>query len=437
MEKLSRTQRFENLRNDVDGAETNQNVGVFNNTPPLQATNAFNQAPPFGQTLSSENQQIVNPFATQAIPVVQSTQSSGFVDPFAQTTQQTMQQQSVVPQFPNMNQQFAQAPLPQQVQQALPQPQPFAPVASTTDQFSPYGPLPINQMPATSSNTAFRPNQPLYPSNDAFGGGFGQANTMPNMPNMPMQTPTMSTSGMGTTDTSYIDSVLREAKMNSIAQGQRTAEDTNLNIVDQMIRSGTLPQGAAQMPIQQQGMGYQAPPLGSVIPNPASTREADLAYENTVRQEAQMAYQQTTNDLSLDQQISLINNPNMIPAQMPTATVSQQQYQQPVELQQAGVEAKPFVTGKLPVVSDIQINTYVEDSSSAVGLDSVIQQRIQGDSEDITNRIIKYEGELDDVTDNVTYTNKVLNIILIFLILGLTVVLCVVIWWILTVRGII
>jgi len=156
-----------------------------------------------------------------------------------------------------------------------------------------------------------------------------------------------------------------------------------------------------------------------------------------VRQEAQMAYQQTTNDLSLDQQISLINNPNMIPAQMPTATVSQQQYQQPVELQQAGVEAKPFVTGKLPVVSDIQINTYVEDSSSAVGLDSVIQQRIQGDSEDITNRIIKYEGELDDVTDNVTYTNKVLNIILIFLILGLTVVLCVVIWWILTVRGII
>ena len=213
MEKLSRTQKLENLKSNVNEAEANQGFDFYNNQPLTGAT-AANQAPQFTQPMTNDSQQIFNPFATQTQPLVQQApQAPSFVDPFAAP----LQQQNVVPQFQNVEQQFGQQPV-------------------VNNQFSPYGPLAANQV--TSAPTDFMSvpqapqptytNQPLPPQQPFAGTDmFNQtANTVP--PLGQFQVPPVAGN-----DSSYIDQVLREAKLNSIAQGERTAEDTNVNIIEE------------------------------------------------------------------------------------------------------------------------------------------------------------------------------------------------------------
>ena len=400
MEKLSRTQKLENIRNDINSGSQPQNIDNFGNVnvPLEQGFIPGNQQQNFIQQMPNDNQQIVNPYGPPPILQPQQDINNQFNQPFPQQPQQPQQA---------VNQQ----PYGQNPQQGLPgfgfnQPGQNLPLGN--DPLSPFGNL--NQFNDMGMQTNMNP----------------MAGPQPTVPDL-SSLDSMFNNNVSANDNNFFADLLQEAKQYSVDQGFRANDDTSANIINDMTNRGVMPV-PGNPPMQQNFQEIPVMPnLNDLIPNQQSQNEVASAFEQTVRNEAQQVYSNQGQPMSIQEQIDTIDQANqgVFEEKLP-----------PRQVVGAEEGTYRFETGKMAVI-DNHITTSVEGAEAQGDLDVVIQQRIQDETIELQRRIGEYEEELDDVNGTVTYTNKVLNIILIFLILGLTVVLAVVIYWILNVRGII
>lgn len=66
-----------------------------------------------------------------------------------------------------------------------------------------------------------------------------------------------------------------------------------------------------------------------------------------------------------------------------------------------------------------------------------LREKLMSETVQLRAQMDDYEDELNDMNDSVSYTNRLLNFILVLLILALLVVLGIVVYWILLQKGII
>ena len=66
-----------------------------------------------------------------------------------------------------------------------------------------------------------------------------------------------------------------------------------------------------------------------------------------------------------------------------------------------------------------------------------LREKLMNETVQLRVQMDEYENELNDMNDSVSYTNRMLNFILVLLILALLVVLGIVVYWILLEKGMI
>ena len=77
-----------------------------------------------------------------------------------------------------------------------------------------------------------------------------------------------------------------------------------------------------------------------------------------------------------------------------------------------------------------------EYNTSAL-IEKELREKLMSETVQLRAQMDDYEDELNDMNDSVSYTNRLLNFILVLLILALLVVLGIVVYWILLQKGII
>ncbi len=146
--------------------------------------------------------------------------------------------------------------------------------------------------------------------------------------------------------------------------------------------------------------------------------DADKVFEETVRNEAKNIFNS--------------NNPANIESTLNSILDSENN----TDAVNESVENVSFVTGKLSTVTNNDFTTSISGSSIESGMDNAMKEKIMAETKQIQIRIQEYENELQDgATPN--YTNKIMNIVLVVLILFISVALIFLIYWILNVQGII
>ncbi|MGB4984282.1 MAG: hypothetical protein WBO70_00730, partial [Erysipelotrichaceae bacterium] len=108
-------------------------------------------------------------------------------------------------------------------------------------------------------------------------------------------------------------------------------------------------------------------------------------------------------------------------------------------VQPESVTVENSVQPEAVVVEDnAQSEEIVENSNlkQAVIIDGSANEKYLEETKQLRLKLDDYKEELQGVGNNVSYSNRILNFVLVILIIGLVLVLCFVVYWILLARGI-
>jgi len=133
-------------------------------------------------------------------------------------------------------------------------------------------------------------------------------------------------------------------------------------------------------------------------------------------------------------------NPNVMPQSEPFVESQPARPTEPVNEPEPFIQPT-FVESPQMVMSNQPRETVGEPvfNNSLVNPDfeATITQRVMEETKQLRLQLSDYEEDMFEVAHKVTLTNKVLNAILVFLILGLVVIIAIVVYWILIAQGIV
>ena len=242
----------------------------------------------------------------------------------------------------------------------------------------------------------------------------------------------------------YLNEYIREVKQYNIEQGNAISANTDLNILKAL--KGEKPKPPVKpYPDEQETTTIRVPSNGryeapaavkpAVMPQPAKVQDipaappvreadtADISFFNNRKPAPPVDFLDEEEEENTMQEAPLSD----------TRTMSKEDIAAEVQrlingAQQKKEKEERSAVRRKPAADMYDTDEYDERTTRQQLLNETTQMRAQLDD---------YEDNLNDVNDKMKKTNQILNIVLVILIVALTLVLGVVIYWVLTSKGII
>lgn len=216
--------------------------------------------------------------------------------------------------------------------------------------------------------------------------------------------PEVQTEQPATFNNEYLDEYIHEVKQYNINKGLRSAEDTQVNILN----------------------GIRKEPLDMFN---AAEKDSSLSFEDRLNQLYDHKFEPTKNE---DKKIDT-------PLEVPSFSKDDE------KRNTISMEIKNLLNEPVEKIEEVQsvvapIEPKVADKSKVANPfenEKELREKLMNETVQLRVQLEEYEDELSDVNDSVNSTNRILNFILILLILALLVILGVVAYWVLLSRGVI
>lgn len=210
-------------------------------------------------------------------------------------------------------------------------------------------------------------------------------------------------------NTDFINEYIKEVKQYNYDKGLRSAEDTQLNILKE-VRKGNDPMLRPFGDIETVGAKGKVELPANVIK--AIDEQEEMRNTISLEIKSILAEEQASQPVSADPQ------------------------------KEEAVKKEDLVLEEIEEPKDDELDVKKFDSSpESNSQDRITSQDIENivlnQTREIKAQLNSYENELDDMSSTVTYTNRLLNFVLIILIVALLIVLGIIVYWNLMKRGVI
>lgn len=224
-------------------------------------------------------------------------------------------------------------------------------------------------------------------------------------------------------DNDYLDQYIKEVKQYNLEQGNALSDNTQINVLRQLNQGNT-----------SRYNNFGNSPLHQQQPKEASMNTAKIPFQNdseTLKQSPQLNKAQ--NDFVDD---LFESDENQTPPL--SSNMTKEDIMAEVQNLVNGASSNT-TTSTAPQNSNPQPASYHQDMNHAYernfDADRTARQQLLNETTQMRAQLDDYEDNLNEVTDKMRHTNRILNIVLIVLIVALAIILGIVIYWIVLSQG--